>query len=240
MVTTGYLDNPTFRGMRKTLIDNFTEIYILNLHGNIKKKECSPDGSKDENVFDIQQGVSIGIFINNPEDSGPAKVQYAELWGTREKKYGYLQDNSVGSTAWTKIKPQSIFYLFSPQDTALQPEYESGSKITGIMQLNSTGVKTHRDHFVLDFDQLALVSRIENFKNLNISDDKIREKYNLSDTRDWKLSQKRRSLAEDLQWENYFTKFLYRPFDFRYYYHNEMLLNLHDKKLCAIWRQERI
>jgi len=222
----GYLDNPTFRGMRKALIDNFTEIYILNLHGNIKKKECSPDGSKDENVFDIQQGVSIGIFINNPEDSGPAKVQYAELWGTREKKYGYLRDNSVGSTAWTKINPQSIFYLFSPQDTALQPEYEHGLKITEIMQVNSTGVKTHRDHFVLDFDQPALISRIENFRNLNISDDQIRERYNLSDTRDWNLSQKRRSLAEELHSNNFIVmQFLYRPFDFRYYFPNENVVD---------------
>jgi predicted helicase len=149
----GYLDNPTFRGMRKKLIDKFTEIYILDLHGNVKKKECSPNGSTDENVFDIQQGVSIGIFIKKPKTTSPARVQYAELWGKRESKYEWLRDNSVASTSWTLIEPKSLFYLFSPQNAALQPEYEHWIKITEIMKVNSTGIKTHRDNFVLDFDQ---------------------------------------------------------------------------------------
>jgi len=222
----GYLDNPTFRQLRKTLIDSFAEIYILNLHGNLKKKECSPDGSKDENVFDIQQGVSIGFFIKKPENTGPAKVQYAELWGNRENKYKWLTENNIASTAWTPVEPKSIFYLFSPQDAAFQPEYDQGLKITDIMEINSTGVKTHRDHFVLGFDQSSIRSRIEDFKNLNILDGVIRDRYNLADTRDWKLSKKRRSLAGDLQWEKYFTKCLYRPFDFRDYYHNENVVEL--------------
>jgi predicted helicase len=94
------------------------------------------------------------------------------------------------------------------------------------MPINSTGVKTHRDHFVLDFDQSSLRTRIEDFRNLNISDEEVREKYNLPDTRDWKLSERRRSLAVDSQWENHFTKCLYRPFDFRHYYHSRDVVEL--------------
>ena len=222
----GYLDNPTFRGMRKTLIDSFTDIYILNLHGNAKKKECSPDGSKDENVFDIQQGVSIGIFIKKPKNHNPAKVHYAELWGNRESKYGWLQENSVASTTWIPLEPKSIFYLFSPQDATLQPEYEQGFKITEIMKVNSTGIKTHRDHFALDFDRSSLQSRIEDFRNLNVSDEAMRERYNLADTRDWKLSQKRRILAIDPEWQRSFIKCFYRTFDLRPYYHNDNVVEL--------------
>ena len=221
----GYLDNPTFRAMRKSLIDNFTEIYILDLHGNVKKKECSSDGSKDENVFDIQQGVAIGIFIKVKDKEG-AEVYHADLWGSREDKYEQLLASDISKELWIKIKPRPPFYLFSPQDVTMLPEYEKYWKITDITPINSTGVKTHRDHFVIDCDQLLLRIRIEDFRNLNISDEEIRERYDLSDTRDWKLSRKRHSSAKDLQWEEHFTKCLYRPFDFRYYYHDESVVEL--------------
>lgn len=222
----GYLDNPTFREMRKSLIANFTKIFILNLHGNSKKKERSPDGSKDENIFDIQQGVAIGIFVKEPNKDGPATIYHADLWGSRENKYESLHANDISSTPWTIIEPRSPFYIFMPQDATLQPEHERNWKITEVMPINSTGVKTHRDHFVLDCDQASLRTRIEDFKNLNISDEEIREKYNLSDTRDWKLNQKRRSLAENSEWQIHFTKCLYRPFDFRYYYHSQDVVEL--------------
>lgn len=222
----GYLDNPTFREMRKSLIGNFTKIYILNLHGNSKKKERSPDGSKDENIFDIQQGVAIGIFVKEPNKDGPATIYHADLWGSRENKYERLLANDISNTPWTIIEPRSPFYLFVPQDITLLPEYEQNWKITEIMPISSTGVKTHRDHFVLDCDQASLRTRIEDFRNLNISDEKIREQYNLPDTRDWKLGKKRRSLAENPEWQIHFTKCLHRPFDFRYYYHNENVVEL--------------
>lgn len=221
-----YLDNPTFREMRKSLMANFTKIYILNLHGNSKKKECSPDGSKDENIFDIQQGVAIGIFVKEPNKEGPATIYHADLWGSRNSKYERLLATDISNIPWKIIEPQPPFYLFVPQDVTLLPEYEENWKITEIMPLNSTGVKTHRDHFVLDFDQSLLRTRIEDFRNLNISDEKIMEKYNLLDTRDWKLSQRRIMLAHDTDWENHFTRCLYRPFDFRSYYHSENVVEL--------------
>jgi len=222
----GYLDNPTFRGMRQQLMKAYSEIYVFDLHGNSKKKEVCPDGSKDENVFDIQQGVAIGLFIRKDGKKGPAKVFHADLWGLREGKYKYLAEADVKTVEWEAIEPTSPFYLFIPQDTSLKPEYDQGWKITDIMPLNSTGVKTHRDHFVLDFDLSSLIKRIEDFRNLSISDEEVTQTYKLADTRDWKLHERRESLSKNTDWRSYFTQCLYRPFDLRAYYHHEDVVEL--------------
>jgi predicted helicase len=220
----GYIDNPTFREMRKSLIGNFTKIYILNLHGNSKKKERSPDGSKDENIFDIQQGVAIGIFVKEPNKDGPATIYYADLWGSRENKYEQLLATDISNTPWTIIEPRPPFYLFIPQDATLLPEYENGWKISDAIPLHSSGVRTHRDHFAFDTDPSVLQRRIEDFRNLNISDEEIVKTYNLHDTRDWKLNKKRHISAEDPHWSEHFTQCLYRPFDLRAYYHSENIV----------------
>ena len=222
----GYLDNPTFRGMRQNLMQTFTDIYILDLHGNSKKKEISPDGSPDKNVFDIQQGVSIGIFIKEPGKPGLANVHHAELWGDRTTKYEILNQSCIDYIDWEVITPQIPFYLFCPQNTDSLAEYNAGWKITEIMPVNSTGVKTHRDHFVFDFDLSELRKRIEKFRDLNITDQEISETYELQDTRDWKLSQRRRSLKSNFDWESHFTQCLYRPFDWRNYYHHKAVVEL--------------
>jgi hypothetical protein len=222
----GYLDNPTFRGMRQQLMKAYSEIYVLDLHGNSKKKEVCPDGSKDENVFDIQQGVAIGLFIRKDGKKGLAKVHHADLWGLREGKYKYLAEADVKTVEWEAIEPTSPFYLFIPQDTSLKPEYDQGWKITDIMPLNSTGVKTHRDHFVMDFELSSLIKRIEDFRNLSISDEEIAQTYKLTDTRDWKLHERRESLSKNTDWRDYFTQCLYRPFDLRAYYHHEDVVEL--------------
>ena len=222
----GYLDNRTFRGMRQNLMQTFTDIYILDLHGNSKKKEVSPDGSPDKNVFDIQQGVSIGIFIKEPGRTDLANVHHAELWGDRLTKYEILNQSCIDDIDWKVITPQVPFYLFCPQNTDSLAEYNTGWKITEIMPVNSTGVKTHRDHFAFDFDLSELHKRIEKFRDLNVSDQEISETYKLQDTRDWKLSQRRRSLKSNSDWESYFTQCLYRPFDWRAYYHHEDIVEL--------------
>ncbi|MBD2184693.1 helicase [Planktothrix sp. FACHB-1355] len=155
-----------------------------------------------------------------------AKIYHADLWGSREDKYRYLQEHDITTIEWTEIFPQSPLYLFIPQDKDLRTEYEAGWKITEIMPVNSTGVKTHRDHFVFDFDLSELQKRIEKFRDLNISDREISETYELQDTRDWKLSQRRRSLKSNSDWESFFTQCLYRPFDWRAYYHHEDVVEL--------------
>jgi predicted helicase len=224
----GYLDNPTFRGMRQSLMSTFDDIYVLNLHGNSKKKERSPDASKDENVFDIQQGVAIGIFVKRPGAmQEKATVRHADLWGSREDKYKLLWENTVATTPWTALETRSPFYLFVQQNTALLPEYEQGWKVTDIMPVNSTGVKTHRDHFAFDFDNSVLHKRIEDFRNLDISDEEIAKLYNLADKNDWQLSQQRRNFLKEtgMDWCKCLTQCLYRPFDIRAYYHNEFVVD---------------
>lgn len=230
----GYLDNPTFRGMRQSLMQTFDDIYILDLHGNSNKKEKCPDGSEDKNVFDIMQGVSIGIFVKKSRSrEGLANVHHAELWGKREVyekvsegnilvggKYHWLWGNSISSTKWTMLKPQPPFNLFIQQNTSLLPEYELGWKLSEVFMTISTGVKTHRDHFVYDFDVEQLRKRIIEFRDLSISDDDVAAHFTLKDTDSWKLSIKRKTLLADADWKSGFTSCLYRPYDLRAYYHH--------------------
>ena len=127
----GYLDNPTFRGMRQHLMTTFDEIYVLDLHGNSKKKERTPDGGKDENVFDIQQGVAILLAVKHrTSEVSPARVTHAHLWGLREAKYAALQDSDLNDIEWKELQPEKPFYLFTPQDIELWEEYEHGWKIS--------------------------------------------------------------------------------------------------------------
>ena len=151
--------------MRQQLMETYSEIYILDLHGNAKKKESAPDGSKDENVFDIQQGVAIGIFVKTPEKKGTAKVYHAELWGLREDKYQKLLDMNTITTNFTQLSPQSPFYLFIPQNIKLLDEYERGWKVTEIMPLNGVGMTTARDRVVVDFETTSLIERAQIFRD---------------------------------------------------------------------------
>ena len=213
--------------MRQSLMTTFDDIYTLDLHGNVKKKEQSPDGSLDKNVFDIQQGVSIGIFAKEPDiPKSAATINHAHLWGSREVKNSWLSENDLSSTQWSKLQPALPFSLFIPQDNTLLPEYDRYWKITDIMKVNSTGVKTHRDHFAIDFDMCELEERIINFRDLKITDQTIVNKYGLKDTRDWKMDLSRRSLAQNKKWEQHLTKCLYRPFDTRAYYHHKDVVEL--------------
>ena len=127
----GYLDNPTFRGMRQSLMQTFDDIYLLDLHGNSKKKETAADGGKDENVFDIQQGVAIGIFVKRPGGASAATVRHADLHGLRDHKYEVLNEADVAATHWTALAPQLPTYLFVPQNMDLLPEYSKGWQSNG-------------------------------------------------------------------------------------------------------------
>jgi len=190
----GYLDNPTFRGMREQLMKTFDEIYILDLHGNSKKKERTPDGSKDENVFDIQQGVAICVLIKYAINNGAqAKVFFSELWGLRQIKYDMLKEKNIESTEWTSIDPISPFYLFVSKDTDLLREYNKGFSINEVFPINVLGFQSHRDHFALDFEREIIHIRISDLMNQLISDDELRDRYSLRDNR---------QLIKDISWED--------------------------------------
>jgi predicted helicase len=226
----GYLDNPTFRGMRQALMQDFDEIYILDLHGNSKKKEKCPDGSVDKNVFDIQQGVAIGIFVKHKSKQSP-KVFHADLWGDRDGKYAWLEEKDVKSTDWKELQPSSPFYLFVPQDITLLSEYEQGWKVTDIMPVNVLGFQTHRDDFAIAFEQQTIEERILEMRDSEISDHQFANKYDLKDNRDWKLAKNRKILQENDNWQNDITSCLYRPFDSRYCYFSTIAMDYPRREL---------
>jgi len=214
----GYLDNPTFRGMRQSLMQTFTDIYILNLHGNAKKRETAPDGGKDENVFDIQQGVAIGIFVKQPDNNGSVKVYHADLWGTRAKKYEQLFEQDAAVTNWVQLNPQSPFYLFTPQNVDLLEEYNRGLKVTDIFPTNSAGIVTARDHFTIHWTKDEIWQTIQDFVQLPVEE--ARTKYNLrKDVRDWKVNLAQFDVTSSGPEKDRIVQILYRPFDSRYTYY---------------------
>ena len=223
----GYLDNPTFRGMRQHLMRTFDDIYILDLHGSSKKRERASDGGRDENVFDIQQGVAIGIFVRgaNRDETKLARVHHADLWGTREDKYAWLTAHDPSTTESTTLAPQSPFYLFTPQDVTLKAEYEQHWSTTAALPVNVLGFQTHRDHFAIAFDQESTRARISDLRNPVLTDAELRNRYGLSDNRDWQLARARKQVQADSDWERYITRCLYRPFDWRACYFSTVAMD---------------
>lgn len=219
-----YLSGLIHRGMRQELMKTFDEIYLLNLHGNALMGETASDGSKDENVFDIRQGVGIILAVKLPQGKTSevsetsevlADVYYADLWGRRADKYNALNTHDLSTTDWEELTPQAPHYFFVPKDFNLYDEYQRGWSVTDIFPVHSSGVKTHRDHFVIDFDEDALRERIKIFRDEKFSDEIIKDRFELNDTRDWKLSEARDSFQNQTGWDEHFSQYLYRPFDIR-------------------------
>lgn len=334
-----YLDNPTFRGMRQSLMNTFDEIYILDLHGNSNKKETTPDlpaprsglfwvyvlkckdksfyigqtdnirrrfdehlkgevswtkprlpieiihleelssreesvkreqnlktgygrkwlkreyeagrliarqagGGKDENVFDIRQGVAIALFIKKkliaeeaistraPEIvrgiiplKTPAKVFHSELFGLREEKYNWLAKHKLNAKLYNRLKPGSPWYFFIPRDTDKIEGYLEWDKINEIFPVNVTGIVTARDSLVIGFEKKEVENKIRQFRNLSISDEIIEKTFDLKDTRGWKFKEARIDLSKDSEWNSYWQKLLYRPFDIRDIYYTPKMVD---------------
>lgn len=227
----GYLDNPTFRGMRQSLLGTFSRLRVLDLHGNSNKKEQSPDGSVDKPVFDIKQGVAICLATRG---GGDAAVAHADLWGSRESKYAWLAKHKASNTAFAPLTPDSPLYFFEPQNTDFREEYNAGWKINEVMSVHCAGFITARDHFVVALDKETLLDRIGDFANLKFSDAEIRmryfegcgsAKYLDGDTRGWKVPAARRRVAGDKKWRDRVRTCLYRPFDSRPIYWADWMID---------------
>ena len=226
-----YLDNPTFRGMRQSLMNSFNETYLLDLHGNSLKKEKCPDGSKDENVFDIQQGVVIALFIKKKDRKKENNVHYSEGWGLREKKYEWLDKNDLKTTRWQQLYPKSEFYLFIPRDEKLSESYEKYPKINEIFPLNSVGIVTSRDSFVIDFDKEILKRHIRMFLDEKMPDELVRQTFGLKDKPNWNLKTAREKLRKDKNWQDTVTQILYRPFDVQWVFYHDILIERSRKEV---------
>ncbi|HFZ5152078.1 TPA: type ISP restriction/modification enzyme, partial [Campylobacter jejuni] len=219
----GFLDNPTFRGMRYSLMQSFDKIYILNLHGDTRKKEKAPDGSKDDNVFDIMQGVSINIFIKQNSKVKNTKIYYHDLYGKRKDKYEFLYENNLNSIKWTLVKNNEPFYLFLPQNNDLLEEYNKGISVKDIFMLSSVGIVGGRDKFVMsNSDNLEsleeLKTKIKRFLSLDI--ESARKEFDLGqDSRDWKIEYALKELKDTQNNSFNYKKIHYRPFDVRWTYY---------------------
>ncbi|NOZ60587.1 MAG: N-6 DNA methylase [Calditrichaeota bacterium] len=218
-----YLDNPTFRGMRQSLMKTFDEIYILDLHGNSLKKETTPKGGKDENVFDIRQGVAIALFIKNKKKKKP-RIFHADLFGLRKEKYEWLSQHSIIKKNYTQIHPQSPYYFFIKRDTEKIKKYLKWEKINEIFPVNSVGIVTARDHFVIGFNENELKNRMLQFRNLSQPDEVIKQAFNLKEKSNWKIKDARKIVNKITDIDDYIKEISYRPFDQRYiFYHKAMI-----------------
>jgi predicted helicase len=230
----GFLDNPTFRGMRQSLMGVFDSVYVLDLHGNVRKQERCPDGSRDENVFDIPVGVAISLFVRHSAKASPScDVYHSDLWGLRETvdtesgqakigKYPWLLDNCVDSTHWETLSPQSPSYLFIPQDTTWLSEYEESWRVTDVMPVNSNGLITSRDKFVFGFTQDEVAARIRDFRSSPL--DVLKARYGLRDVREMSLEESKRLVDAMPDPESLIRPCLYRPFDTRMLFYDKSLV----------------
>ncbi len=213
-----FLDNPTFRGLRRSLLECYDEFYILNLHGNARKKEETPQGAKDENVFNIKQGVSINLFVKKAQ-TAKQKIFYYDVYGQRAEKYDFLAQNDLNSIEWLEIAPRGPFYLLLPLKTPLLDEYEQGFSVQDMFQVGSTGICSQRDHVVFHKDKESLLKLLKDFSTLEPSE--LRKIYKIKkDGRDWRLEYAIKDVkANANNLEEYIVSCQYRPFDFYYTYY---------------------
>ena len=218
IVNNSFLDGSTSRGMRQSLLNSFNTIYHLNLHGSSRITEVIPEAERDENVFDIIQGVSILLCVKECNNPAPAKVYYADMWGSREDKYNILSETDVQTTAWNELQPTSPHYLFVPQSVEQRTEYETGWVITDIFYNSSIGIATARDMLTLHRTVEKLRETVTDFVSLSV--DTAREKYRLrQDTRDWKIHLAQADIRNHPDTDRYIAPIHYRPFDTRWTYY---------------------
>ena len=218
-------------------MQTFNRIYVLDLHGNTKKKEKTPDGGKDENVFDIEQGVAISLLVKKKGLS--RAVYHADLWGRRTEKYRALLEAEKDSVEWQELQPSKPFYLFIPQDEELREEYERGWKVTEIFPVNVLGFQSHRDHFAIAYEKTAIEHRVKDMFDKSVTDQNLREKYDVRDNRDWHISEARASLRAAGKPTQSVIPCSYRPFDKRWCFFGYEFMDYPRRELMShvAWRE---
>jgi predicted helicase len=219
--------------MRYNLLKTFDKIYILDLHGNAKKKETASDGSEDKNVFDIQQGVSINIFVKTPKtNTQSAQIYHCDLFGRREEKYNYLLNNNLQSVKWNKLPIVAPNYFFVPKNFSLKEEYEKGFKIIELFTKNSVGIVTGNDELNISF---SVDEQIQKLNDLNhLKEDQWRTKYQRAqDSTSWKYVPARQEIVSNID-KNKIISISYRPFDMRYTYYTGKSGGLYSRPLFQV------
>ena len=225
----GFLDNPTFRGMRWNLLKTYDKIYTIHLHGNTKKKEVAPDGTADVNVFDIEQGVSINIFIKtgNKKPNELGKVFHYDLYGKRDFKYDFLYENSINTIDYKELPNVAPNYFFVNKDFKEQKEYDKGFYINQLFLENSLGIQTHRDKFIIDINKIDLSKRVNELLDKNIDKEIILNKFNLKESTDFQIAKARLNTFN----EDKIIKINYRLFDIRYIYNDKSMIDRDRNKI---------
>lgn len=224
----GYLKGVIHRGVRKELMDQFNSISVLDLHGDSNIGERDSLGRHNENVFDIQQGVSVSVGVHSVTTNEASEVRHCDVWGTRKEKYEDLMQHPLLQRAWVELYPVEPRFLFVPFDDANLSEYESYPSIVELMPVNSCGVKTHRDGVVIDYDKDVLASRIRDIASeprLEL----IRERYGVTDTRYWSLEDAQGKINVN-EVPQFIQPLTYRPFDDRWIYYNPAIIEKGDSK----------
>jgi predicted helicase len=213
-----YIDGITHRRMRESLLETFDEIFIVNLHGHSKKKETCPDDTKDENVFDIQQGVAVTILVKLPVSSNKKSILYFDSYGLRKLKNAWLLEHQVKNTNWKIVKPKAKNFFLAPKNFTNTSKYEEGIKITDIFPVSGSGIKTDRDGLFFDIDKDQLKNKIETFYSSNGLKDTFREQFNVYDSSSYDLISKRNNSRYS---SDNIHKCLYRPYDIEWLYYSK-------------------
>ena len=225
-----YLDSPTFRGMRESLAATFPRAHLLDLHGNSNKKERAPDGGKDENVFDIKEGVAIGLFMCPPSGAVPRLAyNHADVWGVREQaggtgKYDRLIASDAASTAWQTLSPKPPLRLFVPRDDALHEEYEEGWRLPDVFPVNGVGMTTARDHMVVDFEPIPIIERAARFRESEETDADLCAELGIPMKKGWDIARARDLIQKENDLGGLIEPVLYRPFDVRLIFYHDSLV----------------
>lgn len=216
-----FLDNPTFRGMRRSLMKTFNQIYVFDLHGSTKPKELQPSGTDNENVFDIQKGVAVSLLIKSAERE--RSIRFAELWGTRLEKYAAAASADIRGVGWTESACFEPHFMFRPLDWTGWDVYGTGWPIADslspadekhqIFSLDVLGFQTHRDHFAIAATADEIRKRVQEMTDNSLSDSEFAEKYKISSNRDWNLGKARTALRGDAERDAKIIQCAYRPFD---------------------------
>ena len=223
----GYLSTPTLRGMRDSLLETFSSIWVLDLHGHVAKGEVGPDGAQEENVFDIVQGVSLFLGGRLPPKTSDSSVFHAERYGSRSGKYVFLQSNSRSSTNFSKIEPSAPFYLFVPHDADLAQEWKQYIGLAELFPKNSAGIITARDGLVISESKRELAERLERFSHSKGAEDSIYEEFGFSESKRFDLREAQSELRKLKSFSEPIRRMLHRPFDERFiFFHRSVVWSL--------------
>ena len=226
-----FLDNPTFQGMRKSLIDTFDALYFLDLHGNANKKETAPDGGKDENVFDIRQGVAISLLVKNP-NAKQKGIFHADLYGKRNDKYTACLERDLGTIQWKAITSASPFYLFIPRDEKVAQTYSQSWSVSDIFNppdKPSPGIVTTHDQFAISYTKDEALEKVEKLLATE-TEEEARSIFRLCSQNQWNYNVAKKELASE-KYKEKASQIVYRPFDTRW--------TIYDSNV-AVHRRDRV